>query len=307
MISCTARVAGLLAFMACLAAPTAAPARSLPQIGIADQKPDMFTDPRFAELGIKQARLAVSWDALRRPWQVAEVDRWMQAAHARGIDPLITFGHSRVKNGTLPTPKRMRQLFRAFRARYPWATTFATWNEVNHCGEAVCHRARLVAAYYRGLRRECRQCTILAAEVIDLPRMTAWVRAFRHSLGYMPKLWGLHNYVEANRFRTKRLRKMLRLVGRKGQLWLTETGGVVRRTNKSHASFPEGTAHAARVTRFIFDRLVKHNRRIRRVYIYHWNAGPPKTTTWDSALINSDGQERRAFRVLKRVLLSGVP
>ncbi len=305
MFSCIARATGLLAFIACFASPAAAPAATLPQIGIADQKHDMFSDPRFADLGIKHARLAVSWDALRHSRQTAGVDAWMQGARVRGIDPLITFNHSRAKSSSLPSPKQMRREFRAFRARYPWATTFATWNETNHCGEKVCHRAKLVATYYRALRRECPTCTILAAEVIDLPSMATWMRAFRRHLGYMPRLWGLHNYVEANRFKTKRLRQLLRLIGRRGKLWLTETGGVVRRSNNSTTDFPEGARHAARVTRYIFDRLVKRNRRIHRVYIYHWNAGPPNTT-WDSALITYGGRERGAFWVLRRVLRSGL-
>jgi polysaccharide biosynthesis protein PslG len=306
MLSCAARVAGLLALIACFApAAVAAPAAPLPKIGIADQKRDMFTDPRFGELGLKQARLAVSWDALHHPWQTAQLDAWMNGARAHGIDPLITFDHSRVTSYSLPSPKRLRLEFRAFRARYPWATTFATWNETNHCGEKVCHRAGLVASYYRALRRECPTCTILAAEVIDLPSMRSWVRSFRRHLGYMPRLWGLHNYVEANRFKTTRLRQMLKLMGRTGKLWLTEVGGVVRRSNNSATDLPEGTRHAARVTRFIFDRVVKRNRQIRRVYYYHWNAGPP-STTWDSGLITYGGHERGAFWVLRRVMLRGL-
>ncbi|MGH2920089.1 MAG: hypothetical protein ACRDLS_16035 [Solirubrobacteraceae bacterium] len=304
MFSCTARAAGLLAFIACFATPAVAPAATTPQIGIADQKRDMFADPRFSDLGIKHARIAVPWDVLRHPVQLAELDAWMHGAHAHGIDPLITFGHSRADSFHLPSPKRLRREFRAFRGRYAWATTFATWNETNHCGEKVCRRAKLVASYYRALRRECATCTILASEVIDLPSMARWVRAFRRHLGYMPRVWGLHNYVEANRFKTKRLRQLLRLIGRKGKLWLTETGGLVRRSNNSTTDIPEGPRHAARVTRYIFDRIAKRYRQVRRVYIYHWNAGPP-STTWDSALITYGGRERGAFWVLRRVLRFG--
>ena len=46
------------------------------QIGIADQKPDVFTDTRFAALGIARARKSVAWDTFRRgnEGQVAEID-----------------------------------------------------------------------------------------------------------------------------------------------------------------------------------------------------------------------------------------
>jgi len=300
MLSCVLRAGTLLAAVACFAPASPASARTLPQIGIADQKPDMFGDARMANLGIKHVRLTVSWDALHHGWQRGELDVWMQGALQRQTEPLITFGHSRVHSRSLPSPKRFRREFRAFRARYPWATTFATWNEANHCGEGTCRREKLVAAYYRQLRAECRMCTILAAEVLDLPSMARWMRGFRRALGYMPRLWGLHNYVEVNRFKTTSLRRMLRLMGR-GRLWLTETGGLVRRTNKSKTAIPEGTGHAARVLRYIFDRVVKRYPKIERVYIYHWNAGPPKTT-WDSGLITYDGRERGAYWVLQRRL-----
>jgi hypothetical protein len=282
-----------------------AQARALPQIGIADQKPDMFSDPRFAGLGIKHARIAVSWDILRYPNQVAQLDVWMGGARARGIDPLITFGHSRAHSKSLPSPIEYRRQFRAFRERYPWATTFATWNEVNHCGEKVCRRAPLIAAYYRQLRRECPACTVVAAEVIDLPNMAVWVRQFRHALGFMPRLWGMHNYVEVNRFKSTSIRRLLHMLGRRGQLWLTETGGLVRRTNKSTTDIPEGPRHAARVLRYLFDDVVKDFVAIKRVYVYHWNAGPP-STTWDSALITYGGHERGAYWVLQRVIRDGL-
>jgi len=301
MLSRALRAGALLAAVACLAPAAPALAVSLPQIGIADQKADMFADPRMQALGIKHARLTVSWDALHRRWQRNELDVWMQGALQRRIQPLITFGHSRASRRSLPSPTRFRREFRAFRARYPWATTFATWNEANHCGEKTCHREQLVAAYYRNLRRECPSCTILAAEVLDLPGMASWVRRFRRALGYMPRLWGLHNYVEVNRFKTTSLRRMLRLMGSGGRLWLTEIGGLVRRSNKSTTDIPEGSRHAARVLRFIFDAVVKRHRAIERVYIYHWNAGPP-STTWDSALISHGGRERGSYWVLRRAL-----
>ena len=42
---------------------SAAPAVAL-TIGIADQKPDMFSDPRFLSTGLRHARIAVGWDAM---------------------------------------------------------------------------------------------------------------------------------------------------------------------------------------------------------------------------------------------------
>jgi hypothetical protein len=202
----------------------------------------MFLDPRFATSGISTARLSVSWDALSSPWQTAEIDAWLDAARAAGVEPLVSFGHSRIDRRSLPTPERFLYEFRRFRARYPWVKEYATWNEANHCGEPTCHRPRLVAAYYRKLRRECPDCRILAAEVLDMPNMVRWVRAFRRAAGEEPRYWGLHNYLDANRRRTTGTRRMLRAV--KGQVWFTETGGIVRRRNRRKVTFPESANHA---------------------------------------------------------------
>src|SRR5215218_1322067 len=157
------------------------------EVGIADQKVDMFSDPRFSMLGITRARLAIGWDALTKPGDVAELDAWLQGAQAAGVEPLISFMHSRSQRRSLPTPERLKYEFRRFRQLWPWVTTFATWNEANHCGEPLCHRPQLAAAYYRALRRECPSCTILAPEVLDMPNMRTWVRAFNRKLGYSPK------------------------------------------------------------------------------------------------------------------------
>ena len=286
--------------------PQAGASRMAPgvEVGIADQKADMFSDPRFGTLGINRARLAIGWDALTSERDIAEIDAWLQGAQAAGVEPLVSFMHSRSNRRRVPTPERLKYEFRRFRQIWPWVTTFATWNEANHCGEPLCHRPRLAAAYYRALRRECPSCTIIAPEVLDMPNLRTWVRDFVRKLGYSPKIWGLHNYVEANRFKMQRLRELLRAAPR-SQVWLTETGGLVRRDNASTTEIPEGPRHAGEVTRFIFDRILPRNRRVTRVYLYHWNAGPPQTT-WDSALITPGGRERSALFVLARVLRFGL-
>ena len=283
------------------------PAAILPggvRIGIADQKPDMFADPRFAALGVKHARLAIGWDAMTSVWQVQQLDAWLAGAKALGVEPLISFGHSRTQRRLVPTPDRLRSEMRKLRKRYPWVTTFATWNEANHCGEPVCHRPALVAKYYRALRRECPSCTIVAPEILDMPNAVTYVRDFRRALGFTPKTWGVHNYVEANRFRMTRLRALIRAMP-KADIWLTETGGLVRRDNGSTTEIPEGVRHAGEVTRYLFDRIVPMNPRVKAIYIYHWNAGPA-SVSWDSGLITPAGNERVSLFVLRRVLRFGL-
>jgi hypothetical protein len=287
-----------LLFVVLLAALSAASAQAL-TIGIADQKPDMFSDPRFLAGDIHFARRAVAWDALTSPTQTAQIDAWMNAARAAHVNPLVSFTNSSTNRRELPTPERLLYEFRRFRARYPWVTDYATWNEANHCGQPTCHRPELVASYWRKLRRACPTCRILAAEVLDMPNMTSWVKAFRRKAKVEPRYWGIHNYIDANRLRTTGTRRLLKTV--KGQVWFTETGGIVSRTNRRKVTFPESAEHAAKATRFLFDDLIPLSRRITRVYLYHWNSEPgPKT--WDSALIGPTGKPRPAYRVLQRVL-----
>jgi hypothetical protein len=278
---------------AALAGPSSAGALV---VGIGDQKADMFSDPQFAGLGVAHARLAVSWDAMENPWERDQIDTWMAGARAEGVQPLVGFWHARGdRRRVLPTPSRFKYEFRQFRARYPWVTTFATWNEANHCGEPTCHRPALVAAYYRAMKRECPRCTVLAAEVLDMPNMGSWVDAFQRHLGFRPTLWGLHNYIDANRLRTTGTRTLL--AHTRGQLWFTETGGIVQRLNRSKVGFPESPSHAAIATRWVFQRLVPLSRRITRVYLYHWNA--VRGDNWDSALIDPRGRARPALGVVR--------
>ena len=83
--------------------------------------------------------------------------------------------------------------------------------------------------------QECPTCRILAAEVLDMPNMAAWVTEFRRT-ARRPAYWGMHNYIDANRLRTTGTRRLLKAT--KGQIWFTETGGIVARTNRRRWASP---------------------------------------------------------------------
>jgi hypothetical protein len=296
----------LLALFAPTPALTHAAARKTPPvIGIADQKPAFLADPAFLSLGVKNARVAVAWDALKTPWQVDELDRWMNAARLAGVSPLVTFDHSRLAGRVrvLPTPAQFQAQFRAFRARYPWVHDFSTWNEANFGGQATGKKPELTARYYLALKRACKPCRVLGADLLDLPSTPTWVRRFVKVAG-QPRYWGFHNYVTANRLQTSRTKQLLAVT--RGEIWLTETGGLVAKRNKSLISLPQGRSHAAKVTRFILRDIAGLSPRISRIYLYQWDAGPG-TQTWDSGFVGSDGQARPALGVLKQILGSGRP
>src|SRR3954469_21640624 len=163
-----ALVVAALAFAAALPAPVHAKGPPV-RVGIGDQKTQMFSDPRFQELGIRLARLTVPWDALETGWQRQELDDWLLAARVGHVAPLITFSHSRLpgQRRVLPTPGRFAYEFNLFRERYPWVKTFATWNEVKHWREPTCKKVGLVVRYYHALRRQCPSCKVLASELLD--------------------------------------------------------------------------------------------------------------------------------------------
>ena len=55
----------------------------------------MFADARFGQLGIKRARLAVGWDVMTARGRSPSSTRWLQGAQAAGVEPLVSFMHSR--------------------------------------------------------------------------------------------------------------------------------------------------------------------------------------------------------------------
>ncbi len=271
-------------------------------VGIGEQHPWMFGDPRFRALNIRYARISVAWDVLAHANQRTALFTWLRGARQDGVAPLIVFEHSWVRGHFrhLPSAAQLAGVVRALRARYPWLTDFATWNEANYCGQPTCRSAGLVAAYYRQLRAVCPSCHILAAELLDVPGMIQWVGRERRAVGHEPAIWGLHNYIGANRLSAASTKALL--AATHAQIWFTETGGVVARHNHSRHDFPESAAHAAQVTRFVFQRLVPLSHRIARVYLYQWGAGTSRREPWDSGLFDPRDTPRPAFWVLVREL-----
>ena len=181
-----------------------APAAVHPAIGIGDNKLDFFSDPKFLALGIKYVRYDMSWDALSVPWQRPQVTAWMNAAQAHGLSVLVTIDHSdrviyrkvpgRTKlraisqSRVMPTVAQYVAAFKAFRARFPWVTEFATWDETNCYCEVSFDQVATIAADYLALRAACPKCTILAAEFLDVPKysgvpMTTWAAQFERPEG----------------------------------------------------------------------------------------------------------------------------
>jgi len=280
---------------ACLAVPAGAPAYS---VGMSDQKVGMWADPRFEQLGIEQVRLLVYYDLVLTQ-DFSRYDSWMQNAKRRGADVLLTINHHSRVGDRLPSRSQYRRTVRILRKRYPWVRTMSAWNEANHHTQPTYDRPRRAAQYYNIMREECRGCRIVAADVLDGKNMLPWLAVFKR-YAKRPRIWGLHNYGDANRFRplnASATRQLLAAV--KGEVWLTEAGGIVR----FGSGFPggkSGEARAARAVTRTFE-VARISRRIRRVYLYHWDADR-KFYTWDSAFVAADGRARPALEVLRQEL-----
>jgi hypothetical protein len=269
-------------------------------VGIGDQKPEAFQDPRLRALGVRRSRLVMAWNApLAAP---ADVDRWIQAARAAGTAPLVAFSAAAGSRCPAdpcraPSVREFARSVAAFRRRWPDVTELQPWNEANHGTQPTARRPRLAAAYYDAMREECTRCTVVAADVLTAANMASWLREFRSAARHRPRLWGLHNYPDTNRFTAAGTEELLRLT--EGDVWITETGGIVEfATAAGRVTFPYDERRAARATRQML-RLARSDRRIARLYVYQWQKTGPQDR-FDAGLVAVDGRSRPALAVLRR-------
>src|SRR3954471_17685554 len=87
------RTAAALVFLVTLVAvPGAAQARVV--VGMGDQKPAMFTDKRLHSLGVRDARIVVSWNVMASSRERAWAQNWLIEARRANVEPLVAFGHA---------------------------------------------------------------------------------------------------------------------------------------------------------------------------------------------------------------------
>ena len=275
------------------AAATAHAAHTI--VGMGEQSPEMFQDPRFHATGIRNARLLVPWNVIKEGgWPLTAADLWLQRAHRDGIEPLVSFGHSMdpKRQRKLPSVRQYTAAVKAFRARYPWVREFSTWNEANLGSKQPTGRhPRRTAVFYRALKKHCRGCKVVAVELLVTSnwRMYRWIHAFRERAGGGRLIFGLHNYPDVTRLVGIRTRNLLRRV-RNAEIWITETGGIVR-----HRNFKYDENRADKVVRHVF-KLVAALPRVTRLYLYNWQYDG--NVRWDSGFLGQDGTERKAYFAL---------
>jgi hypothetical protein len=82
----------------------------------------------------------------------------------------------------------------------------------------------------------------------------------------------------------------------RGNVWLTETGGIVRFAD----ALPYSERRAARATKFMF-RLARSSSRIKRLYVYSW-LGEQRGARFDAGLVGPNGSPRPAYYVVKNAV-----
>jgi polysaccharide biosynthesis protein PslG len=214
----------------------------------------------------------------------------------------VAFNRSWASNGhrKAPSLSAYRTSFRLVRERYPFLRDFSAWNEANHSSQPTSKKPALAARYYNAMRRDCRGCTVVAADVLDSKDMLTWVKKFKKH-AKSARIWGLHNYKDANDA-TGTTKTLLRAV--KGQIWLTETGGILRLkpADGSRGGRKHTKGEQAKAVKRVYT-IAKSSRRIARVYFYEW--AKKKGNRWDSAFVERNGALRPSYHALKRGMRSG--
>ena len=308
-----------LVLLACLALPaTSGAARSTFKTGVSDQVPSSFTSPLYTSLGFSVARYITPYDVMvlspQDPKRLA-LDEWIGNAKKAGQDVLISFEHShtRGRERHIPSSKEFVKDLKLFMRAYPTVRSISPWNEANRCqrkvgtgadafyvGQPICHKPNQAALYYNETVKTCRslhrRCNVVALDILDQNNVepsVRYVRSFLRKAKPRPKIWGIHNYSDTNRFSTKRTKALIKATG-KGEVWLTETGGIV----KFGASFPFSPTRAAKALGCMFT-IAKSDKRIKRLYIYNFAPAQPESS-FDAGLINIDGSKRPGWDVVKK-------
>jgi hypothetical protein len=292
--------------LAVLAAAILAPSADANyRVGLSEQSPALFSQPAWQSLKLKRVRYIVPWDYYKDAGQHGEVTSFLSAAHAAKQDVLVAFTARRgcYTNGKYskssacraPSTSAYKSAVTRFHKEFPYVKTFSPWNEENHVSQPTHSSPKRAVQYYDTLRRACKGCTVMAADVLDQSNVRSWLRSFLHYSHGRGTIWGLHNYKDVNRKQSKGLTTVLRTVP--GQLWLTETGGIVTFL----PAFKTSLSRSASATKYMFQLADRYDSKrsgnrskLTRLYVYRW-FGEPAGARFDAGLVNADGSPRSAL------------
>jgi hypothetical protein len=308
------RLTLLLPLLGLLAIPSAASAAKINvAVGIGDQSPKIFDDANWQALKLKKTRYFIEWNAIQQPAEIADADKFVDAAQAHGVKVLMhisTDDINSVPRRPLPSVADYRiavgQLVTRYKAK--GVTDWGVWNEANHRSQPTAKNPKRAAQFYTTMKKLCKGCKIVALDVLDQAGVEkyigSWLKA-AGSAGRSAKIIGVHNYSQVNRRINEknasnrypgvaRIIKAIRKRNKVAKLWLTETGGLA----SFGSSFKCDRSRQANRTKYMFDLVKKYDRNIERLYTYNW-FGNGCTPAFDGGLVEADGQTRSALKSFK--------
>jgi hypothetical protein len=284
--------------------------------GIGDQQTNMFTNPLWLQLHTKIARYIAPYDAAVRPYSLQLAREWIGEAEADHQQVLVAFYHSEYTPTKMPSVAVYQRDVKKFLTLFPKVKQYQAWNEANrgtiveivkgkrHTA-LVSPSASQSAQYYKALRAVCRGCSLTGLDILDGPSVSPslrYIAAYKHEIARlrlpMPKLWGLHNYSDTNRFQSTRTRAILAAVP--GQVWLTETGGIVQFGSTFPNKKGAGLTRAAKALSYMF-KIASSNSRIKRLYIFQWS-GATGAARFDAGLTDPSYLPRPGYVVVCKQL-----
>jgi hypothetical protein len=328
----------ILVLLTALVAPVGASAT--PVVGISDNRPAMLADPLFKQLGAKQVRLVVSYNAISAGRRgddeiAARVAPYIAAAKAQGVDVHVAFEHARgdaqgcedtpkASQCRLPSVAAYRTEVTKFLKQFPTIDSITAWNEANHNTQPTYKDPKRAGKYALAAEQACksvgRKCTVVTMDLLDAAsnpedtenldygRTVRYVKKLRAAYGKKPKVCGIHNYADVNRFRTSGTRTLAKAMRCKS-IWLTETGGFWKFASfwsKPTKAVGKCTSNAdCQVTaiKYLFAKTVHAAKHIDRVYIYNFYSGDDGR--FDAGIVKGTGdrptgKKRPAYAIVKK-------
>jgi hypothetical protein len=272
--------------------------------GIGDEHAQMFSEPLWQQLHTKIVRYIAPYDAVVHSYSLDQAIVFIRAAEAQHEQVLVAFYHSEYTPLSMPSVAQYKHDVEKFVRRFPYVKQYQSWDEANRGyipGVLASPSAVAAAQYYQALIRVCKGCTVLGLDVLDAQDIgptLEYISEFKREIGrlrtVMPKIWGLHNYSDINRFESWRTRELVGALG--GQVWLTETGGLVQ----FGGAFPNvrgsGLTRSAKVLKYMFA-VAGSIPQIKRLYVYDWTGGG-SSTRFDAGLMNAHDQPRPGYVVV---------
>jgi hypothetical protein len=316
----SSRISGPAASLALLAgllaAPTATGSAQSPRAhasssymtGIGDEDAHMFRNPHWIGLHTKIVRYIAPYDAAVHRDSLNKAITFIELAEATHQKVLVAFYHSEHTPTRLPSVAQYKHDVQKFVKRFPYVKQYQSWDEANRGNVPRAFSspsAGAAARYYQALLRVCNRCTVIGLDVLDANNIgptLSYISEFKREVGHlktvMPKIWGLHNYSDINRLQSWRTRELVRALG--GQVWLTETGGLVKFGGAYPNRNGSGLTRAAKVLKYMFS-VAGSQSQIKRLYIYNWLGGT-NSTRFDAGLTNAHEQPRAGYVVVCKQL-----